>query len=320
MRNDLISVITPVYNSEQYLDECIGSILNQTYNNIELILINDGSTDHSLEVCQKWAQKDSRIVLINKKNEGAAVARNAGLDIARGELIGFVDHDDKIEKTMYQTMYMAMKETNADIVMCSSFSLVNGERGKQSYPQYDSFETDGNELVKRMLSYEKIICSSVWSKLYRKNVIGDVRFHKDITLGDDYYFNGLIYPKVKKFYYCNESLYNYRIREGSLCRSDLGGHFFDKYKVAELLENEYKNKDWIKKEWIDNFKLAINFEILYDMMGRKCKRSLYVEWKKKLIKQYKLVKKRKKISLKDKIKILSLGYFPKAYARVVREK
>lgn len=315
MANPLISIITPVYNSEEYLDECIESVLNQTYNNIELILINDGSTDHSLEVCQKWAQKDSRIVLINKKNEGAAIARNRGLDLANGELIGFVDHDDVIDKDMYQIMYDAMEEKNTDIVMCNSYSLIDGEKRKRSYLGYEEFEAGSNELIKRMLSFEKIICSSVWSKLYRKDVIGKTRFHENITLGDDYYFNGHIYPRVENFFYCNEALYYYRIREGSLCRSDLGEHFFDKYKVACLLENDLG--DCAKKEWIDRFKLSICFEILFEMMGREYTKEVKKEWQSKLLIQYKQLKNEVKISLKNRFKILFLGKFPNAYYKVV---
>ena len=114
----MISIIVPVYNAELYLDRCINSVLNQTYKEFELILIDDGSTDSSLSICYDYASKDSRIVVLSKKNEGAGLARNEGLKIAKGDYIGFVDSDDYISPDMYREMYRKAIENDADIVQC----------------------------------------------------------------------------------------------------------------------------------------------------------------------------------------------------------
>ena len=156
MRKGKISIIVPIYNSEKDLDQCIESIANQAYKNLEIILVNDGSTDNSINICKKWESNDSRIVLINKKNEGGAKARNDGLKIATGDYIGFVDHDDFIEPEMYETMLDDMTEHNADIVMCSSTGIFDDGTTTKAYPNYKSFEIKKNDLIKRMQSYEKI--------------------------------------------------------------------------------------------------------------------------------------------------------------------
>lgn len=114
-----VSVIVPVYNSRKYLKECIESIINQDLEEIELILVNDGSTDNSLDICQKYAMKDSRIKIIDKPNGGVSSARNAGILAASGEYIGFVDSDDWIQSEMYSNMYKNIKETGSDICICN---------------------------------------------------------------------------------------------------------------------------------------------------------------------------------------------------------
>ena len=114
----IISIIVPIYNSEKYLERCINSILNQTYTNFELILINDGSKDSSLKICRKYASKDNRIVVIDKENEGVSIARNMGIQRAKGELISFVDADDYIEKTFLEDMLNVMSKYNVDYVTC----------------------------------------------------------------------------------------------------------------------------------------------------------------------------------------------------------
>ena len=316
MDKPLISIITPVYNAEQYLDECIGSVLNQTYTNIELILINDGSTDGSPGICRKWADQDERVKLIDKKNEGAAIARNIGINNAKGSLIGFVDNDDIIEPDMYEIMYRDMKKADADIVMCNSRSYKDGKRGKNSLERYSSFEIERRALVERFLSYEKIFASSVWSKLYKKEIIGEVRFLENIMLGDDYFFNGIIYPKIRKMYYEERMLYNYRIREGSMCRSDIGEHFFDKYRVAEKLSENLKKYEFIDDSYLNKFTLSTLYEILYELCIKKADKKLIKTWKNKFNRKFKSDCKFKTTNKKNYIKMFMLGHFPRFYVNV----
>ena len=126
-----ISVIVPVYKVEKFLDRCVESIVGQTYENLEIILVDDGSPDNCPSMCDKWAEKDSRIKVIHKENGGVSSARNAALDAATGDFIGFVDSDDWIEPDMYESLMMRIDETGKDIAVCSYYSIeVSGERNE----------------------------------------------------------------------------------------------------------------------------------------------------------------------------------------------
>ena len=133
------------------------------------------------------------------------------------------------------------------------------------------------ELIKRMQSYEKIFCSSVWSKLYKREVIGELEFDTEIILGDDYYFNGIAYTNIDKLYYDERSLYNYRIREGSISRRKVDKHFFDKYLVMDKLSDYYEKNNIGKSEDFDEMRFGISYEILYGLYvyggDRKTKKS-----------------------------------------------
>ena len=127
--NPLISVIVPVYKAEKYLDKCVQSIVNQTYKNLEIILVDDGSPDNCPEMCDEWAKKDSRIKVIHKENGGVSSARNAGLDNSFGDYIGFVDSDDFIENDFYECLYDNLVENGADISFCTFKTLDEKNRG-----------------------------------------------------------------------------------------------------------------------------------------------------------------------------------------------
>lgn len=313
MTEEKISIIVPIYNSENDLDQCIESIANQTYKNIEIILVNDGSTDDSINICRKWESIDSRIVLIDKQNEGVAKARNDGLEKATGEYIGFVDHDDFIESNMYEIMIDDMLEHNADIVMCSSTGIYEDGSTTKGYTNYKSFEIDKNDLIKRMQNYEKIFCSSVWSKLYKREVVGELKFDTEIILGDDYYFNGIAYTNIDKFYYDERSLYNYRIREGSISRRKVDKHFFDKYTVMDKLSEYYEKNNLGKREDFDEMRFGISYEILYGLYVYNGDKETKKEWKK----IFKSNSKKYNIKcFKDRVKIIMMKYFTGFYVKM----
>lgn len=319
MDRPLISIITPVYNAEIYLDECIESILRQTYTNIELILINDGSTDNSLNICKKWENRDKRVKVINKKNEGVAIARNKGIDEAKGELIGFVDSDDTIEPEMYDVMYQDMLNTDSDIIMCNSESNIDGKKIGDRRVGYNNFEIKGRDACNRFLAYDKLFVSAVWSKLYKKDAIGSVRFMESIRLGEDYCFNGMIYPQIAKLYYEDKVLYNYRIREGSLCRLEIDEHFFDKYRVAKILKKELSVYGFIEDISLQKFELSTLYEILYNLCIRNSDRKVIRIWKEKFNRQFEQVKRGEKINRKDYLKMFLLGHIPRTYTKITNK-
>ncbi len=313
MDNEKVSIIVPIYNAGKDLEQCIESIVNQTYNNIEIILVNDGSTDESLNICKKWELKDNRIIIIDKSNGGLASSRNSGLERATGEYIGFVDHDDYIEQNMYEVMMRDMREKHADIVMCSSWNFYEDGTTKKAYQSYDSFEIDSNELIRRMLKYEKIFCSSVWSKLYKKSIIKDIRFVDEIVLGEDYFFNGRLYPRIKKFYYESAPLYHYRVIKGSMSRNKINAYFFDKYKVVEGLADYYEGHNYVSREKFNDMRFAVSYEILYGLYKNNGSKQQKSKWKKIFTQN---AKKYNVTSFKNWAKIFMMRRFTNLYVKI----
>lgn len=205
-----ISVIVPVYNVEIYLHRCVDSIINQTYKNLEIILVNDGSRDGSGEICDDYISRDSRIKVIHKKNEGSSCARNAGLDIATGDYISFVDSDDYINPSMLELMLNKMLEFNLDIVEIKQNS------NKKKFSSDDSFE-----IQDRVIAIRRIIQNtsfSVWCRLYKSSLINDLRFIPRIIHQDVFYTIDVL-NRINKIGYLNSKLYNYNTDNESIIRS-----------------------------------------------------------------------------------------------------
>lgn len=255
-KNPKFSIIVPVYNVRNYLGLCIESLINQTLKDIEIICVNDGSTDDSLDILQEYAKKDYRIKICDKLNGGSSSARNLGLDIAEGEFILFVDSDDILEKEACDRLYMEILQSGADVIVF----------GAKVFPQYvahkhawlwDNLHVNlkhysGNCI--EALFNEKSSKPFIWNKCYRRSIIEEnhLRFDEQISLGEDNLFLFELFPKTQQIVYIPDQLYKYRCeRSGSL---------MDK-SIREL-------------EWRMNMHLSIIDKILE-------------EWKKyKIIEQY----------------------------------
>ena len=222
-----ISVIIPVYNVAQYLDQCVMSVLNQTMNNLEIILVNDGSTDGSGEMCEEYAEKDARVVVIHQKNQGLAAARQAGLNIAQGEYIGFVDSDDWLEANMYEEMYQAVKENDADIVFCNVYR--NESKKEQVYftPGLYNRSQMMETIFPRLLAGfdenggENTIRWCNWLRLYRKDLIDkhNIQFDKRFRRSQDLPFTFECTIHANSYYYLGDSyLYHNRMNYESLSK------------------------------------------------------------------------------------------------------
>lgn len=180
----MISVIVPVYKVEPYLDRCVRSIVEQTYTDLEIILVDDGSPDNCPAMCDAWAKKDSRIKVIHKQNGGLSDARNAGMDFASGEYIGFVDSDDWIAAEMYQTLYDILQRDNSDIAACGVQMVWEDGRPPKmlTYPVQKVLDSTAAMLA---IIEERELKQPVWYKLYRRNLISSIRFpvgkyHEDV--------------------------------------------------------------------------------------------------------------------------------------------
>lgn len=214
----LITVIVPVFQVEAYLPSCLESICKQTYENLEIILVDDGSRDRCPEICDSWGKKDARIRVIHKENGGLSSARNAGLAVATGEYIGFVDSDDYIHPRMYEILLEAIKENNVKMASCLSASVkADGELPDD--PQNADVEV---LTVERMLDgiFRKQIGTAVWRKLYEKSIFENIRFPEG-EINEDY---PLIVPIARAaggMAWVKQVLYGYRTRAGSITNSGM---------------------------------------------------------------------------------------------------
>jgi len=238
-----ITVIVPVYKVESYLHKCVDSIINQTYTNLEIILVDDGSPDNCGAICDEYAKKDIRIVVIHKENGGLSSARNAGLNIAAGDYIAFIDSDDTIELEMFEQMFTVIQSENADMVICGVKCVdENGlEVDFRSAPIV-------NSIMDKKQAFQSISQSvwhvTVWNKLYKADLFKDIRFPEGKVHEDEFTVHH-IFNKCEKIVTTDEKLYIYLQRSGSITsdysikRLDAWYAFYDRYKFFESKRSAY---------------------------------------------------------------------------------
>lgn len=243
MDNEKLSIIVPVYKVEQYLDECIKSLVNQSYKNIEIILIDDGSPDRSGEICDDWARNDNRIYVIHKSNEGAAKARNEGLRMASGEYIGFVDSDDYVSPYMFETLIHLMSYYHCDIVECGFYKT------DTSYLKFDKNIIDTPKIVdsETALKYhiqDKLFKQTIWNKVYNKSVI--VPFTEGKYIDDEFWVYQVI-GKSKRLISVDAKMYAYRQQAQSVMHAGYSLKRLDaleaKKRRCEYISNNFPSLD-----------------------------------------------------------------------------
>ncbi len=223
LMTEKITVIVPVYNVENYLNKCLDSIITQTYKNIEIIVVNDGSTDASGEICKEFAEIDHRIIYIEQENAGLSAVRNTGLEIMSGDYVTFVDSDDWIEQDYLETLYKKIVEYQADIAVGNYYSFNESEGmfyfhilGDSYYEKvYDNVSIFENLYDSQEM--KRFALMSSWGKLYKANLFRYLRFEIG-KLGEETYLNQKIYLLSEKIIYLNKGLYVYRIRKDSLSK------------------------------------------------------------------------------------------------------
>lgn len=241
----LVSVIIPIYNSEEYLARCIQSILNQTYTNIEVILVNDGSTDESELICKFFCANDNRLKLISQKNSGVSEARNVALDIAKGDFISFVDSDDYVNKLYIETLLQLCMDYNCDVSQCSFYvtnkTSINTDQMK--------FKSKINLYDKKTLFTNRKIKITVWAKLYKSYLWEDIRFPVDKIYEDEHVVYKLLYAS-KGIVVSNLKLYFYYQSLNSITRSELN-------KIrTDFLESYSDRIDFFEREG-DSFQVKL---------------------------------------------------------------
>lgn len=210
----MVSVIVPIYNVEKYLKQCIESILNQTFYDFELILVEDGSPDSCCKICDNYHLLDSRIVVIHKENGGLSDARNAGLEIAKGEYIVFVDSDDWIEPQYLEILYNKISEYNADIVICGYYITDENGNIEKNIVTKKEYILDSNQALNELVKDKKIE-NYAWNKIYKYSLFKNIRYPVG-KIFEDIYTTYKLFLLASKIGVINFSLYNYRHRLGSI--------------------------------------------------------------------------------------------------------
>lgn len=260
---DLVSVIVPVYNVEKYLDRCIESLLNQTYCNLDIILVDDGSKDNSGKKCDNWEKKDNRISVIHQENGGLASARNTGLCHAKGQYICFVDSDDWVHVEYVEKQYKALIKNQADIVICShSIEFINDNISQPiTFQKEECF--DKNNMAKGIYLLEEVdVFNTVWNKMYSKQIIDNLQFELNSEPGEDLLFNVKCFLKVNKIIVLPDILYFYmRQDELTLTSSYKKGLFELSQKFNNVQKELYENYNMIDTEYFSTYKKAYIYRI-----------------------------------------------------------
>ncbi len=234
MKKGLISVIVPVYNVEKYLDRCIESIVNQTYKDLEIILVDDGSKDNSSKLCDNWSKKDKRIKVIHQQNIGVSSARNKGLDLCKGKYITFVDSDDYIEQDTYDQTISYFNSYNVDIVRFQSIRELKKYKIKSSNSVVGKIEYKENKNQILDLFLKKHEFGSVCGSIFKKSIIGENRFIEDLKFGEDYYFYFNVIFNSSSMYITNKAYYHY------VCNNNSATQNFNLNKSKISIENHYR--------------------------------------------------------------------------------
>lgn len=321
--NDKVSIIVPIYNAEKYLEKCLESILKQTYINIELILINDGSTDNSDKICERYRKIDNRIKYFEQNNQGVSSARNKGMKESTGDFLIFVDADDYIEPNMIELLYTNAKENRCEIVICN-YNIVNANKIIQKEYLINSSIITSEEFIKYMLS-EEYYQGYLWNKLIDKRIISNYRFDKDISIMEDLLFLLELSPKINKVYILKDEYLYYYVQHNSSAL-----HKKNIQKITNSLMAYEKILDYINQNNLilldDNYYYYVwnyvySFIDIYAYL--KMNKRLSEEHKKKRKKCIKKMLKKalkRKVSKIKKFKLIVYFYFPMLYYILKRRK
>lgn len=302
----LISIVLPIYNVENYIEKCMESVLNQTYKNIEIILVDDGSPDNCPIICDQYVKEDNRVKVVHKENGGLSDARNAGIKVANGDYITFIDSDDYVDKDYVEFLYNTIEETDADIaigghrVIYDSGKIIEKETHENSV-------LEPKKVLERIL-YDDGIDLSAWGKLYKRYLFNDIKFPKG-RLFEDSATTYMLVDKANKIAINSISKYNYIIRKNSISNAKFSP------KKMDLITSTREMNEYVKNKYPD-LKNAANRRLMYAYLSTlsqlaKCKEK-YPKEEKEMTDYIKThgneILKDKRVPKRDKFGIISLKF------------
>ena len=276
----LISVIVPIYNVEQYLRKCVDSIISQTYRNLEIILIDDGSPDECGKICDEYALKDERIIVIHQKNGGLSAARNTGLDICKGEYISFIDSDDFISPFFIEMLYRGVHDYNCEIATVEhgvSFIDGNDESVVFATDKLDcSYEEIAPREAIRMMMYQRLPNGAPW-RLYKREIFSDIRFPVG-WLYEDAATTHKLFMKAKKMVIVHADVYAYRLRQNSIIRMKFTPEKLISITIGEQIVREVTEYDEELYDAACSRAFAMNYHVFLQIPLRD-RESMTKTWK-----------------------------------------
>ena len=309
----LISVIVPVYNVEKYLNKCVESIVNQTYKNLEIILVDDGSPDNCPQMRDAWVKKDSRIKVIHKENGGVSSARNAGLRIAKGEYISFVDSDDWMDEDMLSYLLENALSYKADIVRCSYYTDTDEGSYPLDWTTTPKFLSRDQRIID--LAENGFLAGSTWNKLYSHSIISV--WFQNVFL-EDLWFNYELYVNSKlRLLVLSEPKYHYYMRSDSAMHADFSVRAIDHLKVKEDIVLLEKNNSKVYSHWLKSYISAA-----FIFLSRSCRGKSYLEMflllRKKILKYKWQIFSNTIFEWREKLKTLVLWLSPPLYKLLIK--
>ena len=295
----LISVVVPIYNVEKYLNKCVCSIVNQTYKNIEIILVDDGSKDNSGDIANEWCKKDKRIKVYHKANGGLSDARNYGIEQANGDYITFIDSDDYIDKNFLLYLYECMNKYCSDISICGRYSVYENGMKKCKYNEVFDKKYDFISAIREMNKFYYFDMSAC-TKLYKIELFKDIRFPKG-KLSEDYFVMYKLFKKAKSISYTSKPLYFYLQRQNSISNNkNINEDFIEaaRQQMIDLENSDEKLKTIVHVAYASSFLTVADFYIKQKV---KFPKSKYKKFKKEIYLNKKYIKGNKDISLNKKI-------------------
>lgn len=263
----MISVIVPIYNVEKYVDRCITSIVNQTYKKLEIILVDDGSTDQSNKICDNWMKKDKRILVIHKKNHGVSSARNEGLRIAKGQFISFIDADDWIDVNMYEELLKYMTNNDADIGICGytkefGYTKKPGDLIKNEFKKTEARLFSRKAAVMEIFRYEnnkvpKFFSWELCDKIFARDLLCSLCFDESIYNGEDMLFCWQAFKNAKRIAFLPLYSYHYFMRENSAVHQANSSKSISVLKAVHSILNDTKNESFFIQSTIKDHYLRI---------------------------------------------------------------
>jgi exopolysaccharide biosynthesis protein, sugar transferase len=318
----LVSIILPVYNVEKFIEICLDSIHQQTYSNFEVIIVNDGSTDSSIDYCKQICNQDSRFSIINKANGGLSDARNVGIDSANGEYIIFVDSDDFISMDMVSHLVSCLEETDSDIAICDPVHYYSD----RIYRDLNIFSSasdikifDKIDALCEML-YQKSFLVSAWGKIYKRALFEEIRFPIG-KLFEDSAVMYLLFEKCQKIVYSNAKLYAYVHRDNSITTTNFSDRDLDILEITDSIINHYNDNQKIYRAAI-SYKVSACFRILLNSPSEKKYKKIQKDCLKYILKNWAIVLFDSNVRLKNKLALILItlpGPFVKfIYSKVNR--